>query len=209
MSDHTVIPDLPLPPQPWLTSPRFAEALEAAALMFAGKSKKGSTIPYVSHLLGVCAIALEHGATEDEAIAALLHDTIEDITPTDRARATVARFGPEVLRIVEGCSDSWTHPKPPWKERKEAYIKHLETADRSVLLVSAADKLHNALAIVSDLKRCGDFVWKRFNATRDEELWYYGELVEVFQKRLVDLPDLVEDLERAFSEMERTAKQAA
>ena len=197
--------EIPKPSQPWLTSPRFAEALRAASLMFAAKAKKGGSIPYISHLLGVCAIALENGATEDEAIAALLHDTIEDITPTDQARAVVERFGPDILRIVEGCSDSWTHPKPPWKERKESYINHLETADRSVLLVSAADKLHNARAIVCDLRQHGDEVWKRFNATREQELWYYRELLKVFERRLTDRPALLSELELAISEMERLA----
>jgi O-acetyl-ADP-ribose deacetylase (regulator of RNase III) len=204
MTEDSVVPGIPLPPKPWLTSPRFAEALEAAAMMFAAKTKKGGSIPYISHLLGVCAIALENGATEDEAIAALLHDTIEDITPADQARAAVARFGPEVLRIVEGCSDSWTHPKPPWKERKEAYIRHMEEADRSVLLVSAADKVHNAQAIVSDLRQVGDEVWKRFNATREQELWYYRELLKVFERRLTDRPALVSELELAVGEMEHS-----
>jgi (p)ppGpp synthase/HD superfamily hydrolase len=204
MADNPPILEVALPPKPWLTSPRFAEALEAAALMFAAKTKKGGSIPYISHLLGTCAIALENGAAEDEAIAALLHDTIEDITPTDRARAAVARFGPEVLRIVEGCSDSWTHPKPPWIERKEGYIRHMEEADQSVLLVSAADKLHNARAIVSDLRQVGDEVWKRFNASREQELWFYRELLKVFERRLTDRPALVSEFRLAVGEMERS-----
>jgi (p)ppGpp synthase/HD superfamily hydrolase len=190
----------PRPPKPWLTGPRFA-----AAIMFAAKTKKGGRIPYISHLMGTCAIALESGATEDEAIAALLHDAIEDITPTEAARAAVARFGPEVLRIVEACSDSSTHPKPPWRERKERYIAHLETADRSVLLVSASDKLHNMRAIAANLRDEGESVWGRFNASREDELWYYRELVRIFKERLTDAPALVKELELALSEMERPA----
>ena len=119
------LPEIPQSPLNWLTKPKFAEAVGVAAKMFADKTKKGSCIPYISHLLGTCAIALEHGATEDEAIAALLHDTIEDIKPTDGARAAVGHFGKEVLRIVGACSDSDTHPKPPWQERKERYLDRL------------------------------------------------------------------------------------
>lgn len=184
-------------------SPKLAEAFRVAAASFAGKTKKGGDIPYVSHLMGVCAIALEHGAGEDEAVAALLHDMIEDIKPAEAARAAVAAFGPEVLRIVEGCSDSSTHPKPPWRERKERYIAHMETADPSVLLVSAADKLHNARAIAADLRAVGPCVWDRFNAGREDELWYYRTLLEVFRRRLTGAPALVAELERAVEEMAR------
>jgi hypothetical protein len=198
-------PEIPLPPQPWLTSSKFAEALNVAARMFADKTKKGSNIPYISHLLGTCAIALEHGATEDEAIAALLHDTIEDIKPTDEARAAVDHFGKEVLRIVEACSDSDTHPKPPWQERKERYIDRLAREDRSVLLVSASDKLHNARAIVTDLRRYGPSVWERFNAPREKQLWYYRALVTAFRQNPDHIPALVAELDLAVTEMERLA----
>lgn len=188
---------------PQRTSPKLAEAFRVAAEKFAAKTKKGGDIPYVSHLMGACAIALEHGATEDEAVAALLHDMIEDIKPPEEARAAVAAFGPEVLRIVEGCSDSSTHPKPPWRERKERYIAHLETADRSVLLVSAADKLHNARAIAADLRLAGASVWDRFNAGREDEIWYYRTLLEVFRRRLTGVPALIRELELAVEEMAR------
>jgi len=146
---------LPLPPGRALYSERFVEALQAAARMHRAQDRKGTTVPYVSHLLGTCAIALEYGASEDQAIAALLHDAIEDVEPTEDARATVATFGAEVLRIVEACTDADTHPKPPWRARKEAYIARLATEDGAVLLVSASDKLHNARAIVGDLHRHG------------------------------------------------------
>lgn len=189
--------------KPELTTSKFAEALKVAAIMFAGKSKKGGNIPYISHLLGTCAIALEHGANEDEAIAAILHDAIEDIAPVEEAKATVARFGPEVLRIVEGCSDSSGHPKPPWRDRKAAYIAHLETADRSVLLVSASDKLHNARAIAADLRQHGPSVWKRFNAPREAQLWYYRGLLRVFRARLTDAPALIREIGLAVEEMDR------
>ncbi len=168
---------MPVPPRSeWLYTDRFLLALQVAAEMHAAQDRKGTGIPYVSHLLGTCAIALEYGANEDQAIAALLHDAIEDVQPTQDARATVSFFGPEVLRIVEACTDADTHPKPPWRERKEAYFVHLATEDRGVLLVSASDKLHNARAIVSDLHRHGPAYLERFNPDSDQP-WYYRSLV--------------------------------
>src|SRR5262245_21410856 len=122
-------------------SERLIQALQAAAELHLGQIRKGTQFPYVTHLLGTCAIALEFGADEDQAIAALLHDVIEDVEPVERARAAVADFGPEVLRIVEACTDSDVHPKPPWNERKKEYLAHLQEADRAILLVSASDKL--------------------------------------------------------------------
>jgi GTP pyrophosphokinase len=198
-----LLPEIPLPPQPLLTSSKFADALNVAERMFADKARKGTNIPYISHLLGTCSIALEHGATEDEAIAALLHDTIEDIKPTDEARAAVEHFGREVLRIVKACSDSDTHPKPPWQERKERYLDRLAREDHAVLLVSASDKLHNARSIASDLRHHGSSIWDRFNAPREKQLWYYRELVKIFGEHLVENPALVAELDMAVTEMER------
>lgn len=202
MNDVPSLPESLWPPQPWLTSPRFAEALWVAAIMFSAKPRKGSHIPYISHLLGTCSIALEHGATEDEAIAALLHDAIEDITPTKEVIAAIKQyFGNEVLRIVKKCSDSHIQPKPPWRKRKARYLARLRKADQAVLLVSASDKLHNARAIVTDLQRHGSSVWKRFRASREGELWYYRKLVEVFDEHLHDRA-LVKEFKRAVTEME-------
>ena len=164
-----------------LYSERLIDALGVAARLHAGQRRKGSDIPYLSHLLGTCGIALDYGAGEEEAIAALLHDAIEDVQPTAEARAAVAAFGPEVLRIVEGCTDSDTHPKPPWRERKEAYVEHVAVLDGPILLVSAADKLHNSRSIVSDLRSFGDATWDRFKGRRDGSLWYYRALVDAFR----------------------------
>lgn len=200
--DITRPPSFPWPDGPWLLSGRFVDALEAAAVMFADRKRKGIETPYISHLLATCAIALEHGATEDEAIAALLHDAIEDIKDKAKVRTVVGLFGPEVLRIVEECSDSDTFPKPPWRERKERYIARLAEADASVLLVSAADKLHNARAIAADLRQQGASVWERFTEPREQQLWYYRELLAIFRKRLTGKPGLVAELERAVSELE-------
>ena len=189
-------------------SQRFVEALAVAARLHSMQVRKSTDIPYVAHLLGTCAIALEHGATEDEAIAALLHDAIEDVVPTMSARAAVRTFGDEVTRIVEACTDADTHPKPPWRVRKEAYVAHLATMDRSVLLVSASDKLHNARAIVGDLRRYGPAVWERFNGGHDGSLWYYRALVNAFRRNAAHPVDLVDELDRAVTEMESLARDA-
>jgi len=196
---------IPLPDQPWLYSERLIQALEAAAVMHADQARKGGEIPYLAHLLGTCAIALEYEADEDEAIAALLHDAIEDVTPTEAARAAVAGFGPRVLRIVEACTDTDQHPKPPWRPRKEAYLRDLAGADASVLLVSASDKLHNARSVVADLRAVGDAVWDRFTGSREESLWYYRALVDAFRANPAHHLALVEELDRTVTEMERLA----
>jgi (p)ppGpp synthase/HD superfamily hydrolase len=141
-------------------STRFAEALRGAADLHARQVRKGTTIPYIAHLLGVASIALHHGADEDEAIAALLHDAIED-APKELGANWVQnwlrfRFGERVLDIVEGCTDADVSPKPPWRTRKEAYIARLPKEPSSVLLVSASDKLHNASAVLSDYREIGN-----------------------------------------------------
>ena len=127
------------------------------------------------------------------------------MVPTEQARQTVRWFGEEVLRIVEGCTDAETHPKPPWRARKEAYIAHLAEADGSILLVSASDKLHNAQVIVSDLYRIGPVVFDRFSVTRDETLWNYRALVTAFRANPAHDAALIDELDRTVSEMERLA----
>jgi (p)ppGpp synthase/HD superfamily hydrolase len=196
---------VPLPPRPWLYSVRIIEAMAAAAQIHGIQIRKGTTIPYLSHLLGTCAIALDYGAEEDEAIAALLHDAIEDGEPTEVARATVWSFGDEVGRIVEGCTDADTLPKPPWRERKESYLARLATEDRSVLLVSASDKLHNARSIVRDLRGVGENVWERFSASKDQTLWYYRSLVTGYRGNPAHTPALIDELDRTVTEMDARA----
>jgi len=195
----------PLPPQPWMYSDRLILALQAAAQIHADQPRKQTAIPYLSHLLGTCSIALEYGANEDEAIAALLHDAIEDGLPTDASRKTVWGFGDEVGRIVEACTDSDQHPKPPWRERKEKYLVRLADEDRSVLLVSASDKLHNARAIVRDLREIGDDLWGRFSATKGDSLWYYRGLVREYRANPAHTTALVDELDRTVTEMEQLA----
>ena len=184
-------------------SPRFDEALVHASRLHAGQLRKGSAVPYVAHLLAVTAIVLEHGGGEDEAIAALLHDAVEDQGgPATRAEIR-RRFGERVAAIVDGCTDAETVPKPPWRARKEAYVAHLAHASPAVRLVSAADKLHNARAILADYRRLGDGLWERFNGGREGTLWYYRALADAF--RGVDSTPLIEELERTVRELERLA----
>jgi (p)ppGpp synthase/HD superfamily hydrolase len=194
-----------VPPRPWLYGDRLIQALAAAAQIHATQRRKGTDIPYLSHLLGACSIALEYGANEDEAIAALLHDAIEDGEPVEAARATVWGFGDEVGRIVEGCTDSDAHPKPPWRERKEAYLASLTADDHSILLVSASDKLHNARSIVRDLRALGDDLWVRFGPGKAGVLWYYRSLVEAFRANPEHVPPLIDELDRTVTEMETLA----
>ncbi len=151
---------------------------------------------------------MEAGGDEDEAIAALLHDVIEDVPAggADRVRAEIRTlFGDDVLRIIEGCSDSDTQPKPPWRERKGRYIQHLGEAERGVLRVAAADKLHNARAVLSDLRELGEPLWDRFNASKEESLWFYRALVDALRR--ADAPrGLTDELDRVVTEIESVAR---
>jgi GTP pyrophosphokinase len=181
-------------------SSRFDQALLYAANIHAGQKRKGTTIPYLAHLLGVASMALEHGANEDEAIGALLHDAGEDAGGQDRINDIRNRFGDAVADIVQGCTDAVTMPKPPWRERKADYIAHAPTASYSVRLVSASDKLHNARAILRDLRQHSDALWSRFNGGKEGTLWYYRALVTAF--RQAGTNDLVEELDRVVTEIE-------
>ena len=164
-------------------STRFEEALVYATRLHATQPRKGTDIPYVSHLLAVASLVIEAGGTEDEAIAALLHDGPEDQGGLKVLKEIRDRFGVPVGKIVAACSDTFeTGPKPEWLGRKQAYLDHLHTATPSVRLVSCADKLHNARAILADYRRHGEALWSRFNAGRDDILWYYGQLARFFSE---------------------------
>jgi GTP pyrophosphokinase len=182
-------------------TPRFASAPVYACEIHAGQLRKGTDIPYISHLLGVTSIALDHGATEDEAIGALLHDAAEDAGGAPVIGEIRARFGPAAAEIVAGCSDTFETPKPPWRARKEAYIAHLASASPSVLLVSAADKLHNVRSITSDYRRIGEALWARFTGGREGTLWYYRALADSFLK--LNRNRLAEELYLAVRELEQ------
>lgn len=182
---------------------RFERALVYASRLHAKQTKKGSGRPYVGHLLGVSALVIAHGGDEDEAVAALLHDAVEDQGGLPTLGAIRRKFGRRVAAIVEGCSDSFTKPKPPWKQRKAAYIAHVRHAPADVRLVSAADKLDNVRAIVTDLRLVGDDVWKRFSGGKEGSLWYYREMYETL--KAAGSNPLVEDLGRAVAQMEHLA----
>ena len=162
---------------------RLSEAADYALTIHAHQHRKGTTTPYISHLLGVAGLVLEHGGDEEQAIAGLLHDAVEDVGAHQEA-VIAAKFGPRVAHIVRACTDADTLPKPPWQARKEAYVAHLEHADADTLLVSCADKVHNARAIATDLRAHGIAVFDRFTGDMEGTCWYYRSLAEVFQRRL-------------------------
>ena len=180
----------------------LSDAAAFALEIHAAQTRKGSDTPYISHLLGVASLVLEHGGDEDQAIAGLLHDAIED-QGIEQEAIIADRFGPRVAHIVRACTDADIQPKPPWRARKEGYVAHLEHADAEVWLVSAADKLHNAPAIVTDLRSLGPVVFDRFTAGRDGTLWYYGALAELFSRKMPCA--LVIELTHAVAEMHELA----
>ncbi len=186
---------------------RFEDALVFAAQKHKAQTRKGTSIPYIAHLMQVSGLALENGADEDEAIAALLHDGMEDQDVTEEE--LTRRFGSAVAAIVVGCSDSVSTTKAPWKQRKEAYIAHILTATRSVRLVSSCDKLHNARAIHADYQELGEQLWSRFNAQKADILWYYRSLVDAFraaQEHHSELPSrVVAELALVIGDLERQA----
>ena len=180
MSNATVLTD------------RFDRALLYATHVHGGQVRKGTGVPYIAHLLAVAATVLEYGGPEDLAIAALLHDAVEDQGGDPRLADIRNRFGDRVADIVRSCSDSFvnvsTGPKEDWSTRKKRYIEHLGNVDQGTLLVSLSDKIHNARSILRDLRKpeIGRAVWKRFSQGRDGTLWYYGALASMFMNRLLD-----------------------
>ena len=190
--------------------PRYFEAVAYASGLHASQTRKGTAIPYVSHLLGVSSLVLEALGDEDQAIAALLHDAAEDCGGEPRLVEIEQMFGPRVASIVRGCSDSLVQdPKVKllWRERKEEYIRHIQDASMDVILVSCADKLHNARAIWTDVQRDGVETMKRFNAPGAEIAWYYTSLLAAFELRgapqdlLIPLRDVVLNLSTALDDL--------
>ena len=183
--------------------PRLHEALDYVAEAHNGQLRKGSATPYLAHLLGVASLVLEYGGDQDQAIAGLMHDVIEDCGEAHRARVR-ALFGDRVADIVEGCTDGVPDAageKPPWRARKEAYIAHLAHAPMDTLLVSGCDKLHNARAIAADRRLIGEVVFDRFKAGREGTLWYYDQLLEIFASRMGAESGLVLELTAAVGGM--------
>jgi len=184
--------------------PRFEQAFALAAEKHKDQPRKKTSTPYVSHLMAVASLVLEAGGDEDLAIAALLHDVVEDCGGAPMLEEVRRQFGERVARIVDGCTDTDVQPKPPWRARKENYLKHLKTADADTRLVSAADKLHNARSILTDYREQGGAVWERFNGGREGTLWYYRALLDEFQRR--DANRIVRELARAVQELESAAQ---
>ncbi len=178
----------------------FGEALAYAHDLHLEQLRKGGDVPYVSHLLAVSSLVLEAGGDQEQAVAALLHDALEDQGDKTSFEEIESRFGGRVAQIVRACSDTEVRPKPPWRIRKQAYLDRLEEESEDILLVSVADKLHNARTTLADRRADGAAVWERFNVGVEEQRWYYGALVDVFSRRLPG-NRLVAELERTVTEL--------
>ena len=188
-----------------MLSSAFARAVDMAVGEHLEDVRKGSGVPYLAHVFGVCSLVLEEGGSEAQAIAALLHDVPEDKGGRRRLEDIRARFGDEVARIVEACSDSLAEDaraKEEWWPRKQRYLSDLGTHRPEALLVSLADKVYNARAILADYRGVGEEVWSRFKAGRDGQLWYYRQLAPIYRAAGVRSP-LVGELERIVAELDQ------
>ncbi|MEO1373497.1 MAG: HD domain-containing protein [Cyanobacteria bacterium J06635_10] len=161
---------------------KFEAALVYATRLHAKQTRFRSGVPYISHLLSVSALVLEAGGNENEAIAALLHDSVEDQGGSQTREQIRRVFGSEIVAIIDGCTECDTYPKPPWEERKRKYLENLRHATPSVRRVSLADKLHNARSLLTDRQKFGDRVWTRFKGGKEKTLWFYRSLIEVYQQ---------------------------
>jgi (p)ppGpp synthase/HD superfamily hydrolase len=194
--------DLPRTPK---LGPRFDEAFRFAAEKHAAQTRKKTDVPYISHLMSVAALVMEAGGDEDQTIAALLHDVVEDCGGEPVLEEVRQRFGARVAIIVAGCTDAYTIPKPPWKQRKLDYLEVLRRAGDDIRLVSAADKLHNVRTILADYRTEGDRVWERFSGRKDGTLWYYRAVLDVLRHGRSNR--LVDELQRVVTELETLARK--
>jgi len=188
--------------RPTKLGPKLQRAFGYAAKMHTGQARKATTVPYLSHLMAVASLVLEAGGDEEMAIAALLHDVVEDCGGLPRLREVRKQFGPRVAKIVEGCTDSFGEPKPEWVERKKDYLREVKHADVETRLVSASDKLHNVRTILADYRQDGEAIWTRFSGKKEGTLWYYRALSDEYQRRSPnritrELGIVVAELERA------------
>lgn len=190
--------------RPQLLSTRFEEALIFASRLHAKQTRKNSSIPYIAHLLGVTALVLEAGGNEDEAIAALLHDAVEDQGGRKTLFKIRNQFGEAVASIVEHCTDAFTSPKPPWQQRKETYIANIPNTPPEARRVSVADKLHNARTILRDLQTHGENTWAKFNGGKTGTLWYYRAIADAY--KTLDDSYLIRELDRVVSQIEHHAE---
>lgn len=182
---------------------RLSDAFFRACDLHSAQLRKGTGVPYISHLMAVASLVIENGGGEDEVVAALLHEAPEDQGGRRTLEMIRWHFGDRVAGIVDGCTDTYEDPKPPWRERKEAYLKRLPDASPSVKLVAAADKLHNARAMLADYWAIGEELWKRFNASKEDLLWYHHAVTEALKE--AGPKPLVEELHRVVTELERLA----
>lgn len=182
---------------------RFREALGYATELHDGQTRKGTDEPFVGHLLGVASLVLQYGGSEDEAIGALLHDAVEDQGGRPRLQEIRQKFGKRVAAIVHGCSDSFQVPKPPWSERKKKHLRRIRRSPASVRLVTAADKLHNARAILADYRAVGEPLWSRFKGKKRGTLRYYRRMVQALGA--AGSSPLMEELDRVVSEIQHLA----
>jgi (p)ppGpp synthase/HD superfamily hydrolase len=193
---------------------RLQRAFRYAAEQHDGQTRKQTAVPYLSHLLAVASLVLEAGGDEDMAIAALLHDVVEDCGGMPRLREVRRQFGPRVAKIVEGCTDSFGEPKAEWVERKKGYLREVKRADVETRLVSASDKLHNVRTILADYRKDGETIWVRFSGKKEGTLWYYRALSDEYQWRnpnriTRELAIAVLELERAVAKKPEPVKRSA
>ena len=202
-----------IPLKPPKLGRRLQRAFRYAAEKHAGQTRKQTAVPYLSHLMAVASLVLEAGGDEDMAIAAFLHDVVEDCGGMSRLREVRKQFGPRVAEMVEGCTDSFGEPKPEWLERKKDYLREVKHADVETRLVSASDKLHNVRTILADYRQDGEAIWTRFSGKKEGTLWYYRALSDEYQRRSPnritrELEIVVAELERAVGKKPRSSKES-
>ena len=182
---------------------KYLEAYVYSYKLHKKQTRKGSNIPYFTHLSSVSNLIIENNGTTTQAIAGLLHDAVEDQGGAKTLAAIKRKFGPKVAKIVDQCSDTTIKPKPPWKTRKIKYIKDIKNKTQDTLLVSLCDKYHNANCILSDYQKVGEEIWGRFTASKQETLWYYESLYKEFKKYLKNHLELIKAYKNAVDEMKR------
>ena len=187
-----------------MKSERFQQAFIYAYDLHADQKRKGKDVPYISHLMGVADLVLEYGGTENQGIAALLHDAVEDQGGRPTLDEIRKRFGDEVAQIVDGCTEE--RDEPDWRKRKERHIAHIGKVEPSVRLVAAADKLHNVRAMVADYRTQGENLWKRFNKGKEDQVWYYRTVAATLRE--IDPSALADELGRVVSELEQLVREA-
>lgn len=189
---------------PWTSDEHasFRRAVHWALMLHEAQVRKRSGVPFAGHLLAVASTVIDHGGSAEAAIAALLHDAIEDQGGDATALEIESKFGARVRALVEHCTDARTEPKPPWRPRKEAYLQNLSTSARESLLITAADKLHNMRSLTRELLTCGPACWESFSSGREGAMWYFRSVIDALKQRTdAMLPVLlVDELETAFAE---------